>query len=811
MSNYKITTLNAFEMFFSIFIIGSMFLPWMKMDMSFMGTSQTITKSMVDDTPPPIFYIICTLCIVNVIVKIFNRSLWLSFITAAFPLGYVIDMANNLHEIRIRMASETLSFGHVSLGAGAILSAALSAAILISVFCEWIFYMQEKASKSPREKYKRYFLLMGIGIIIAVITLLCMGFLPQLIAGEEISAATRGITSIMLVVIGVLGILMFIQYLLLALMTLAHHRKGNNTTQSEIVSASSKEEEVTDNQEEATITQEAIPENIQDSNTPEKSNRTILYAIGGIIAVAIIGIICFFAFGKSKQRESILGLQQPKWEKFVHMRGKETAFFKSPDTSSPRLMQASNDEGCDVVYQYLWSDEKPREGFTDLENYKYSDETSVFPVIEEYENWYKVHINDGEKLCEAYVEKAQCEEVKPEPITQEILTQISTDYHLQKEGKYANICFKLGSTESGGHLCMGELIDEKCLAFSPAYKIGIIESDTTQNTTFDRGSFTFDDGTKEYFFTLYYNPSRAITLNDYKTFDTKKITEAEIGKFISTMSEVKPKDMKISYEYYFPTVSTSNLFCFNIHNEVQETTNTESSSEKHVTEYKADDQNLMALVDGEWIETGITSMLRFEVYQQQDLDNDGNTEIILKNFDGGNDVYCPYVVYYDKATNSFKESKPMESEEEPTIETGESGTTFIVQTEGLRTIKYEFAEGTLKLVSDKMKDVGKIRRTLTIKDVYPDDGNGERNMTFDFDGDGEEENVTFYRGTTHAEGYGKYMEIKMIKWSDGRVAGSEDGSLIFADKFRFLASETNGMPDIIADSYLKKWNGSSYE
>lgn len=811
MSNYKITTLSAFEMFFSIFIIGSMFLPWMKMDMSFMGTSQTITKSMVDDTPPPIFYIICTLCIVNVIVKIFNRSLWLSFITAAFPLGYVIDMANNLHEIRSRMASEALNFGHVSLGAGAILSGTLSAAILISVFCEWIFYMQEKASKSPREKYKRYFLLMGIGIIISVLTLLSMGFLPQLIAGEEISAATRGITSIMLVVIGALGILMFIQYLLLALMTLAHHRKGNNTTQSEVVPASSSEEEITDNQEDATVTQEAIPENIQDSNTPKKSNRTILYAIGGIIAATIIGIICFFAFGKSKQRESILGLQQPKWEKFVHMRGKETAFFKSPDTSSQRLMQASNDEGCEIFYQYLWSGEKPREGMTDLENYKYSDKTSVFPVIEEYENWYKVHINDGEKLCEAYVEKTQCEEVKPESITQEILTQISTDYHLQKEGKYANICFRLGNTESGGHLCMGELIDEKCLAFSLAYEMNIIESDTTQNTTFDRGSFTFDDGTKEYFFTLYYNPSRAITLNDYKTFDTKKITEAEIGKFISTMKEVKPKDMKISYEYYFPAVSTSNLFCFNIHNEVQETTTTESSDEKHVTEYKADDQNLMALIDGEWIETGITSMLRFEVYQQQDLDDDGNTEIILKNFDGGNDVYYPFVIYYDKATNSFKESKPMESEEEPTIETGESGATLIVQNEGLRTIKYKFAEGTLKLVSDKMKDVGKIRRTLSIEDVYPDDGNGERNMTFDFDGDGEEENVTFYRGTTHAEGYGKYMEIKMIKWTDGRVAGSEDGSLIFAGTFRFLAPETNGMPDIIADSYLKKWNGSSYE
>ena len=165
-----------------------------------------------------------------------------------------------------------------------------------------------------------------------------------------------------------------------------------------------------------------------DETTESSNGKKWGYTLGGIIAVAIIGIICFFAFGKEKNSESVLGLQKPKWEKFVHMKGKETAFYKSPDTSSPRLMQASNDEGCEIIYQNYWSDEKLQEDMTNPEYYPYTDETSVFPVVEEYEDWYKVYIQDRDKRCEAYVEKSQCEEVTPETITQEALSKISSDY-----------------------------------------------------------------------------------------------------------------------------------------------------------------------------------------------------------------------------------------------------------------------------------------------------------------------------------------------------------------------------------------------
>lgn len=298
--------------------------------------------------------------------------------------------------------------------------------------------------------------------------------------------------------------------------------------------------------------------------TTESSNRKKWgYTLGGIIAIVLIGIICFFTFGKGKKSESILGLQKPKWEKFVHMTGKETAFYKSPDTSSPRLMQACNAEGCGVDYQYLWTGEKPSEGYTNFENYKYADETSVFPVIEEQDGWYKVYLSTKDKIHEAYVEKSQCEEVTPETITQEALSKISSDYYLLEQGKYKNLCFALGSNDIGeSELCMGELIDEKCIAFSSHYDMFILENDTTPNFTFSRDENISDDGATDYIFRIFFNPNRTISTGDYKHFNTKSLTEEEISNIVEKTTSVKHDNGLLRYAYYFPSVSGNSLFYF---------------------------------------------------------------------------------------------------------------------------------------------------------------------------------------------------------------------------------------------------------
>lgn len=535
------------------------------------------------------------------------------------------------------------------------------------------------------------------------------------------------------------------------------------------------------------------------------------YICGAIAAVIIAALIGGWFYFHKPSGNSLLGLQKPKWEKFVHMKGKETAFFQTPDISSPRLMQACNDEGCGIDYQYLWTGDKPSTGYKDLQNFKYEDATSVFPVVEEQEGWYKVQITELGDVREAYVEKSQCEEVKPEPITQEVLGNISSDYNLQEKGKNKNLCFALNTEEEIARLRVGELLDGNCLAFPFAYEATTEESDTTATSYFEVSDYTSDDGSKSYSFSIYYNPSRIVAKDDYKTFDTKSLTEEEMTDIVTKVTSIKQKFDWITYEYYFPSVSTEHLFSFRVFDEPSDEETSSATEEKSVTDYKVENKKLLALVGNEWMETGFyTEDGNIEIYHQEDLDNDGNYEIILQIFEG-NAYDNPFIVYYDKTSSTFKRTKSMELEENPSLETRYDPHTLMIQKEGLRTIKYVFAEGKLKIESDNMENVGKIRSTLKVADIYSGSEEGERNMTFDFDGDGEEENITFHRSMTHAEDYGKRIDIVMVKWADGREIGSESNSLLRAGTFKFLVSETNGMPDVICDNYLMKWNGSNYE
>lgn len=555
-------------------------------------------------------------------------------------------------------------------------------------------------------------------------------------------------------------------------------------------------------------------ENIQqlDNDVEVETDAHKPYYICGAIAAVIIATIIggWFYFHKSSG-DSLLGLQKPKWEKFVHMKEKETAFFQSPDPNSPRLMQACNSEGCGIDYQYLWTGDKPNAGYEELENFKYEDATSVFPVVEEYEDWYKVQITGLGDVREAYVEKSQCEEVKPEPITQEVLSNISSDYNLQEKGKNKNLCFALNTDEEFARLRVGELLDGNCLAFPFAYEATTEESDTTATSYFEVSDYTSDEGSKSYSFNIYYNPSRIVAKDVYNTFDSKSLTEEEMTDIVTKVTSIKQKLDWITYEYYFPSVSTEHLFSFRVFDEPSDEETSSATEEKSVTDYKVENKKLLALVGNEWMETGFyTEDGNIEIYHQEDLDNDGNYEIILQIFEG-NAYDNPFIVYYDKASSTFKRTKSMELEENPSLETRYDPHTLMIQKEGLRTIKYVFAEGKLKVESDNMENVGRIRSTLKVADIYSGSEEGERNMTFDFDGDGEEENITFHRSMTHAEDYGKRINIVMVKWADGREIGSESNSLLRAGTFKFLVSETNGMPDVICDNYLMKWNGSNYE
>lgn len=147
----------------------------------------------------------------------------------------------------------------------------------------------------------------------------------------------------------------------------------------------------------------------------------------------------------------------------------------------------------------------------------------------------------------------------------------------------------------------------------------------------------------------------------------------------------------------------------------------------------------------------------------------------------------------------------------PTTQTSTDGNVQLLQREGIRWIVYSFREGNLKCIEDRTKDVGRVRTTLRMDDLFANDGTGNKTISIDIDGDNEEESVTIHRDETHAGGYGSYMSIYVIRWQDGHEIGNENYSVVSGATIKILEVSHNGMPDIIADNYLQRWNGSDYE
>lgn len=808
---YTLSGAAIAEMICSVILLIALFLPWVKNEAN--GES----KALIEVGGLAFFY--AGVFIFNIILNFFKRSRWMSMVTATVAILMHTELgADHINSIYNYYTTQcTPAIGEqILFMVGMIL--------LAIVFLSWISSIGSSIVRAYRDKqyFSVYSSSLGL-FILCFITLLLFGVA---LTGslDEFFEVTDSPFLKVVIVFFLVGLLVFFSWGIIGgVIWIIHKIRGTtnlpgsqtihkiNTQEGAIPNIQPKEQE--DNsiiqQEKTTLPQESKVENHQEFETTKKDNYTLIYAIGGIIAVAIIGIICFFTFGKGKKSESILGLQKPKWEKFVHMKGKETAFFQSPNLSSPKLMQACNDEGCGIDYQYLWTGEKPSEGYTNFENYKYADETSVFPVIEEQEGWYKVYLSTKDKIHEAYVEKSQCEEVIPETITQEALSKISSDYYLLEQGKYKNLCFALGSNEIGeSELCMGELIDEKCIAFSSHYDMYIMENDTTPNFTFSREEYISDDGATNYSFSIFFNPNRSISTGDYEHFNTKSLTEEEISNMVEKTTSVKHDNGLLRYAYYFPSVSGNSLFYFYPYKDFEGEENMEEvTTAKHISNYRVeDDEKLIATVDGEDREVGL-DIGKTVLFGVKDLDGDGNMEAIASHYMSGINgvaVDCPFIVYYDPESNTFKKTEEMKItiDTEPTIEE-EGGKPIIIQRDGLRTVRYMFENKMLKVLDDKTKKYGHIETKIDLDDLFGDE-EGEKTLSVVFP-NGKEATLHF-----EYEKGGMYHGFKMTLENIELANGEEIYVGEAAKTFYILKETTNDMPEIIGDTHLYRWNGENY-
>lgn len=546
------------------------------------------------------------------------------------------------------------------------------------------------------------------------------------------------------------------------------------------------------------------------NKTTESSNgKKWGYALGGIIAIVLIGIISFFAFGGNKQSDNILGLQKPTWKKFVVVNGNDTYLYRQPDTNSDELKDSGCDGDCDPIY--VWTEADLQEGYH-IQSNVVSDGI-VYPVIEETSEWYKVHISQY-NVREAWVKKSACTEVKPEPITTATIKKMSygwENYRFIEEGKYKDMFFRTYEMFAGNDMQMGVLDNGVLLASTAATDVNIYYELEESLRWIDTSDASNED------FAIY---QLAITdklhkdeVSDGVLLDPSKLSDVDIETLVTTFKPGK-KDGVNAY-YYFPTVNDKDIIRFTIYPDGSDSTNnnetTASNDKGNVSDYKVEDNVLYAKMGEEWIATDITSEYNeIMIDNKHDLDNNGDMEAIVYESDE-RELYCPFIVYYDKEESAFKKTENLEFNSMPTTQTTTDGNMQLLQREGIRWIIYSFREGNLKRIEDRTKDVGRVRTTLRMNDYFANDGTGNQTISIDIDGDGEEESVVIHRDESHAGGYGSYMSIQIIRWQDGREIGSEDNNVVSGATLKILEKIHNGMPDIIADNYLKRWNGNDYE
>lgn len=544
--------------------------------------------------------------------------------------------------------------------------------------------------------------------------------------------------------------------------------------------------------------------------TTESSNgKKWGYALGGIITVVLIGIISFFAFGKNKQSDNVLGLQKPTWKKFVVVNGDDAYLYRQPDTNSDELKESGCDGDCDPIY--VWTEADLQEGYH-IQNNVVSDGL-VYPVIEETSEWYKVHISQY-NVREAWVKKSACTEVKPEPITTATIKKMSygwENYRFVEEGKYKDMFFRTYAMFAGNDMQMGVLDNGVLLSSTAATDVNIYYELEESLKWVDTSDAPNED------FAIY---KLAITdklhkdeVSDGVLLDPSKLSDVDIETLVTTFKPGK-KDGVNAY-YYFPTVNDKDIKRFTIYPDGADSTDnnetTASNDQGSVSDYKVEDNVLYAKMGEEWIATDITSEYNeIMIDKKHDLDNNGDMEAIVYESDE-RELYRPFIVYYDKEESAFKKTENLEFNSMPTTQTTTDGNMQLLQREGIRWIVYSFQEGNLKRIEDRTKDVGRVRTTLRMNDYFANDGTGSQTISIDIDGDGEEESVVIHRDESHAGGYGEYMSICIIRWQDGREIGSENNNVVSGATIKILEKIHNGMPDIIADNYLKRWNGNDYE
>lgn len=536
-----------------------------------------------------------------------------------------------------------------------------------------------------------------------------------------------------------------------------------------------------------------------------ENDYKLYYIIGGVVAAVLLAVGGWWFYNNRSSDNNPLGVQKPKWEKFVMVNAEGVMLFKEANSTSPNLKSAVDCVDCDMPQEeLLWSGEKAPRGYN-VDDYGV-EMNSVYPVIDESEDWYKVYIGTG-TIREAYLQKKYTEEVKPEPITKEIIDKVKNEdwitHRLVEKGEFANLYLERGFDEMGdGEYVIVGVLTEGCIVIPDQCRFRPTKSDVVES---EMKNTSTDAECQWWQFTCSEKYWKSSDVESDGIFDVNLLEDNDIRKIVMALRP-SSGDTESQVWYYFPSVAPDRFIEFRYSFSPSAADVPEGQSS--VSEYRVDGETLIATIAGEDRELKL-ELGNTELYGYKDLDGDGSMEAVVSHFmssANGEPVDCPYVVYYDAETDQLKKTDEMALTCKPTFE-GDGDKIVIVQREGLRMVSYSYEAGKLKTEKDQVKSFGNVLSTVEMSNVFADAEYGEKSVSLNFDDeDNDEETLTFSR-----EEGGYYHGLKMTLQSVSFASGESKSINITADKFQILKETTNDMPDIIGDNYLYRWDGSRYE
>ena len=512
-------------------------------------------------------------------------------------------------------------------------------------------------------------------------------------------------------------------------------------------------------------------------------------------------------------------VEKPQWTKFVMATDNNVHLYKEPSASSPTLNLLSENIDSDMCdNMYGWSDEPDVRGYSTFE---YNlDENTVRPVLDEKDGWYQVLISCEAGDIAAWVNRDDCREVKPEPITSEVLDRVMDDdmvytsFYLVEKGKLKNLCLSNGYGEFDSEDFQMGVLNGGVLYFPQTNGVYIYNNNesrvqissedingyTTVNIAYGNDHLFKKNGEQCYF------------------FDPQMLDDDAVQALFDMLLKDDPEYVNVAY--YFPDADKDGLRWFSYRPGeplVQANTAGDVDHDNYTTGYyvaeSAEGRRLIATLSNGTEETGINTELYFMYVEATgDFDGDGDAEAIVQEHSGGSAGASQlYIVTYDRDSKEYVIAGEFDLIEQPVIVEGEGSATRLIQRQGIYEAQYRLENHQLVKKSEATHLDYTPLRTITCSELFAgnDEEGAQLSVKVDMNGDGNDDTLYFEHGTSHPYGFGAYMSLELVDVLYG--VWQNTPGVNTAETFTILTAMTNGMHDLLTDQrYLYRWDGDAY-